>query len=54
MLLLLCYYYYVIIIIVIIYYYSRKSKKGKVEKDVGRVWEAREATPQSIHNKSKI
>ena len=40
------YYIYIIIIIVIIL----ESKK-KVEKKVGRLWEAREATPQSIHNK---
>ncbi len=42
----LCHYY---IIIVIIYYYLESKKK--VEKKVGRLWEAREATPQSIHNK---
>ena len=27
------------------------ESKKKVEKKVGRLWEAREATPQSIHNK---
>ena len=27
------------------------ESKKKVEKKVGRLWEAREATPQSNHNK---
>ena len=30
------------------------ESKKKVEKKVGRLWEAREAPPQSIHIESKI
>ena len=33
--------------------HSKKQVEKQVEKQVGRLWEAREAPPQSIHKESK-
>ncbi len=44
-------YIYVIIILLLLLFFIILESKKKVEKTVGRLWEAREATPQSNHNK---
>jgi len=49
-----CIYIYVIIITLLLLFITILESKKKVEKKVGRLGEAREATPQRFIIKSKI